>query len=265
MIPVKLSIIIPVYNEEQTIGEVVERVLAVSLAGIEKEILIANDGSSDGTRDAMLKSGWATDRRIRILESQINVGKGAAVRLGLKFATGDIVLIQDADLELDPGEYGALLAPILAGRTQVVYGSRFLEPSHHVPLRARLGNRALTALTNLLFRSKLTDMETAYKVFRRAALDGISLRCVGFDFEPELTAKLLLAGHRIVEVAIAYNPRRVDEGKKIRWVDGVDAAYALMKCRLGASPRRASGPVEPVNSVDPVDPVDPVDNVRHLR
>jgi glycosyltransferase involved in cell wall biosynthesis len=239
MIPVKLSIIIPVYNEEQTIGEVVERVRAVDLAGIEKEILIANDGSSDGTRDAMLRSGWASDPRIRILESPINVGKGAAVRLGLTLATGDIILIQDADLELDPEEYGALLAPILGGNATVVYGSRFLKPSHRVSLRARLGNRFLTALTNFLFQSGLTDMETAYKVFRREALDGIRLRCVGFDFEPELTARLLLAGHRIVEVPIAYNPRRVDEGKKIRWVDGADAVYALLKCRLGSSRRSA--------------------------
>ena len=246
----KLSIIIPVYNEEQTIREVVERVLAVDLAGIEKEILIANDGSSDGTRVAMLKSGWAADPRIKILESQINVGKGAAVRLGRKVATGSVSLIQDADLELDPQEYGALLAPILDGRANVVYGSRFLNPSHRVSLRARLGNRTLTALTNVLFRSKLTDMETAYKVFRREALDGIRLRCVGFDFEPELTAKLLLAGYRIVEVPIVYNPRRVDEGKKIRWVDGIDAVYALLKCRLSSARQKTSGALE---------------NVRHLR
>jgi glycosyltransferase involved in cell wall biosynthesis len=250
MIPVKLSIIIPVYNEEQTIGEVVERVRAVDLVGVEKEILIANDGSSDGTRDAMLTSGWAADPRIKILESEINVGKGAAVRLGLKVASGNVILIQDADLELDPREYGALLAPILDGRTNVVYGSRFLKPSHRVSLRARLGNRALTMLTNLLFRSRLTDMETAYKVFRREVLQGIELRCVGFDFEPELTAKLLLAGHPIVEVPIAYNPRRVDEGKKIRWVDGIDAVYALLKCRLSGSRQKTPGALE---------------NVRHLR
>ena len=250
MIPVKLSIIIPVYNEEQTIGEVVERVRAVDLAGIEKEILIANGGSSDGTRDVMLKSGWATDPRIKILESQINVGKGAAVRLGLKVESGNVILIQDADLELDPQEYGALLAPILDGRTNVVYGSRFLKPSHRVSLRARLGNRALTILTNLLFRSRLTDMETAYKVFRREVLEGIELRCVGFDFEPELTARLLLAGHPIIEVPIAYNPRRVDEGKKIRWVDGIDATYALLKCRLSGLRQKTPGALE---------------NVRHLR
>jgi glycosyltransferase involved in cell wall biosynthesis len=152
--------------------------------------------------------------------------------MGLAFATGDILLVQDADLELDPNEYGRLLAPILEGRAQIVYGSRFLAGSQRLERRRRLANRFLTTVTNILFRARLTDMETAYKVFRREALDGIRLRCVGFDFEPEITARFLMAGHRIVEVPIRYNPRRTDEGKKIRWIDGVDALYALLKCRL---------------------------------
>jgi glycosyltransferase involved in cell wall biosynthesis len=222
-----------VYNEEQTISEIVERVRAVDLGDIEKEIIIANDGSSDGTRLSIDSSRWASDPRIKTYDNPINVGKGGAVRIGLKYATGDLVLIQDADLELDPEEYGGLLAPILDGRTNVVYGSRFLKPTARFALRTRFGNRLLTRLTNVLFGSQLTDMETAYKAFRRHVLDGIRLRCVGFDFEPELTAKILLAGRRIVEVPISYHPRRVDEGKKIRWTDGIDAVYVLLKCRLG--------------------------------
>ena len=230
----KLTVIIPVYNEAQTISQVVDRVRAVDIGDIEKEIIIANDGSSDGTRLAIDASRWSHDTRVKIYNSPINLGKGAAVRFGIGMATGDILLVQDADLELDPNEYGRLLAPILDGRTDVVYGSRFLKPTARVAFRRRVANQFLTVLTNILFGARLTDMETAYKVFRREALDGIRLRCVGFDFEPEITAKLLRAGRRILEVPIGYQPRREDEGKKIRWIDGVDAIYTLIKCRLGA-------------------------------
>ena len=229
----KLSIIIPVYNEEQTIGEVIERVWMVDLGALDREVIIANDGSSDGTRGAIDASRWINDPRVKTYNSPIILGKGAAVRLGLAFATGDILLVQDADLELDPNEYGRLLAPILDGRSDIVYGSRFLNPNGRVALQRRLANGFLTMLTNLLFGGRLTDMETAYKVFKREALDGIRLRCVGFDFEPEITAKVLRSGRRILEVPIAYQPRREDEGKKIRWIDGLDAIYALIKCRLG--------------------------------
>jgi dolichol-phosphate mannosyltransferase len=232
---VKLSIVIPVYNEEQTIGAIVERVLAVDLGGIDSEVIIADDGSSDGTREAIAASSWIRDPRVRTYASRINVGKGAAVRLGLSYVTGDVILIQDADLELDPQEYGRLLQPILDGRSAVVFGSRFLKPVTRISFRARIANRALTWLTNILFGARLTDMETAYKVFRREVLDGIRLRCVAFDFEPEFTAKVLLHGHRIVEVPISYHPRRADEGKKIRWVDGLDAVYVLLKCRFGGA------------------------------
>jgi dolichol-phosphate mannosyltransferase len=227
----KLSIIIPVYNEEQTIGTVVERVRAVNLDGIEKEIVVANDGSDDGTQRAIEAMPTGGPTPLSVHESPINLGKGAAIRLGLKYATGDVILIQDADLELDPNEYGALLAPILEGAS-VVYGSRFLRRIEGISARTRVANRMLTWLTNVLYLARLTDMETGYKVFRREVLGKIKLRAVGFDFEPELTAKLLLAGYRIVEIPITYNPRRRDEGKKIRWVDGLDAAYTLIKYRL---------------------------------
>jgi dolichol-phosphate mannosyltransferase len=227
----KLSIIIPVYNEEQTISTVVERVRAVDLGAIEKEIIVANDGSDDGTQRAIEAVPASDAVPLRVLESPINLGKGAAVRLGIKYATGDVILTQDADLELNPNEYGALLQPILDGAS-VVYGSRFLRKVAGISFRARVANRLLTWLTNILFGARLTDMETGYKVFRREVLAKVRLRAVGFDFEPELTAKLLLAGYRIVEVPITYNPRRVDEGKKIRWVDGLDAVYVLVKFRL---------------------------------
>jgi glycosyltransferase involved in cell wall biosynthesis len=228
----RLSVIIPVYNEEQTIDEVIDRVAAVDLGVIEKEIVIANDGSTDNTRGIIDARRWPAGLPVHVYHSPINLGKGAAVRLGLAFATGDILLVQDADLELDPNEYGLLLQPILEGRADVVYGSRFLRPTARIPTKTRAANRFLTQLTNLLFGGRLTDMETAYKVMRRPALDGIRLRTVGFDIEPELTAKLLLAKRRIVEVPISYNPRRVDEGKKMRWIDGVDAIYTLLKCRF---------------------------------
>lgn len=228
----KLSVIIPVYNEEQTINEVIDRVWAVDLGEIEKEVIIADDGSTDATAGLVDAHRYIREGLVQIRHNPINLGKGAAVRLGLSMASGDVLLIQDADLELDPQEYGRLLEPILQGQADIVYGSRFLQASSGVPLKTRWANRFLTALTNLLFLVRLTDMETAYKVFRREVLSSVRLRCVGFDFEPEITAKFLLAGFRIVEVPISYAPRRADEGKKMRWIDGVDAIYTLLKCRL---------------------------------
>ncbi|MCX7680956.1 MAG: glycosyltransferase family 2 protein [Anaerolineae bacterium] len=228
----KLSIIIPVYNERQTIGEVIERVCEVDLGDIEKEIIVADDGSTDGTAEIIAQQRELHPFIIKVHTSLINLGKGAAIRFGLEYATGDVILIQDADLELNPQEYACLLEPILYRGAQVVYGSRFLRRASNIPLRTVLANRFLTALTNLLYGSHLTDMETAYKVFTRQAIQSIRLRCVGFDIEPEITAKFLLAGYRIYEVPISYNPRTEDEGKKIRWIDGVEAVYTLLKYRF---------------------------------
>jgi glycosyltransferase involved in cell wall biosynthesis len=231
----KLSIVIPVYNEEATVGQVIERVREVNLGSVEKEIIVANDGSSDGTwqvvRDCAER--WP---EVSVYTSPINLGKGAAVRLGMHHASGEIVIIQDADLELDPGEYPQIIGPILAGEADVVYGSRFMSDANHVPLRTRWANQALTTLTNVLFGGRLSDMETAYKAFRRDVLQGLGLRCARFDFEPEVTARLLLAGHRIHQVPISYHPRTAQDGKKISWFDGIEAVLTLLRCRIEARP-----------------------------
>jgi len=229
----KLSVLIPVYNEEMTIGELIERVARVDIGNIEMEIIIANDGSTDASAHIIEEHRRLHSDLIRACSMPINLGKGAAIRLGLYHARGDVILIQDADLELDPNEYSNLLQPIVEGRTNVVYGSRFLHTRKRgIPLRTRWANRFLTAVTNLLFGTRLTDMETAYKVFRRELLQGVRLRCVHFDFEPEITGQLAKRGHRIIEVPISYNPRRADEGKKISWVDGLEAIYTLLRVRF---------------------------------
>jgi glycosyltransferase involved in cell wall biosynthesis len=227
----KLSVVIPVYNEQDTIGEVIEKVQAVDMGPISREIIISDDGSTDASARVIREHHEQATELIKVHTSPINLGKGAAVRLGLSYATGDIVIIQDADLELDPDEYKLLIAPIVARQADVVYGSRFMR-ANRIPLLTRLANRFLVLLTNLLYGSRLTDMETAYKAFRREALANIKLRCVRFDFEPEITAKFLRAGYTIHEVPISYNPRTPDEGKKISWIDGLEAIYTLVRCRF---------------------------------
>lgn len=220
-----LSVVIPIYNEESTIGQVLERVDAVP---IDKEIIVVDDGSTDRTGEIL----QAHRSRLRhVHEGRANIGKGAAIRIGLTYAAGDFTIIQDADLELDPGEYGRILAPLLNGSTQVVYGSRFRE-RNPIPLRTRLANRFLVAITNLLYGSRLTDMETAYKAFRTDVVRSLRLTSLRFDIEAELTAKLLRSGHRIVEVPISYRPRTKDEGKKIGLADGIAAIVALVRWRL---------------------------------
>lgn len=230
--PLTLSVVIPVYNEQATIGEVIDRVQSVDLGPIAKEIIISDDGSTDASPQIIRERCKHSTELISVHTSPINLGKGAAVRLGLSYATGDIVIIQDADLELDPVEYAQMIEPIIAGHADVVFGSRFRRKSSKIPLRTRLANWLLVLLTNLLFGSKLTDMETAYKAFRRDVMAGIKLRCVRFDFEPEITAKLLRAGYSIYEVPISYDPRTPAEGKKISWIDGFEAIYTLVRCRF---------------------------------
>jgi glycosyltransferase involved in cell wall biosynthesis len=233
----KLSIVMPVYNERATIEQIIDQVRAVDV-GIERELVIVDDASTDGTRE-LLAQRFSGDSVVRVFSHERNRGKGAAVRTGIEQATGDVVLIQDADLEYDPNDYRELLRPIVEEQAQVVYGSRFLGRRHRLLGRERvafplqyLGNRFLSMLTNLLYRSSLTDMETCYKAIARPVLQGLDLRANKFDFEPEVTAKILRRGHRITEVPIRYRPRTYREGKKISWRDGARAVWTLFKCRF---------------------------------
>jgi len=227
----KLSIIIPAYNEQATITEIIQRVRAQNLNSIEKELIVVDDGSTDGTREILNQLPPQADTRI--LFHEYNRGKGAAVRTGLAQATGDLILIQDADLEYDPRDYPQLLQPILEGRAKVVYGSRFLGgPRKAMLFWHMVGNKFLTLITNILFDSILSDMETGYKVFSAEVIRGIPLRSRRFEFEPEVTAKVLKRGHRIFEVPITYTGREYAEGKKISSRDGFLALWTLILYRF---------------------------------
>lgn len=228
----KLTVIIPVYNEEKSIIQVIDKVKNVKLNEVEKDIVIVDDFSTDATKELLEK---LKDSSIKIFFHQKNQGKGAAIRTALKHATGDIILIQDADLEYNPAEYEKLLKPIMENKTKVVYGSRLNAIKKNLKKMYKLhyfGNLFLTIMTNILYGAKITDMETGYKVFRKEVINNINLKAKRFDFEPEITAKILKKGYKITEVPINFMGRKFDEGKKITWKDGVKAMYYLIKYRF---------------------------------
>ncbi|HXQ43941.1 MAG TPA: glycosyltransferase family 2 protein [Acidimicrobiales bacterium] len=226
----RLSVIVPVFNERNTVAEVVRRMRAVALPhDLALEVVVVDDGSSDGT-DKVLAA--LEDSTVRVVSHDANAGKGAAIRTGLEAVVGDLVLVQDADLEYDPDDWPRLLDPILKGKAQIVYGSRFTGERKNMFPSHWLGNRFLTLLTNVLYRSTLSDMETCYKLFDRRVLAGITIRSQRFDFEPEITAKVLRRGYRIYEVPISYAGREISEGKKISWRDGIGAVVALVRYRF---------------------------------
>ena len=223
-----LSVIVPVFNEHNTVGEIIRRIRAVELP-IDLEVVVVDDGSSDGSTQ-VLKA--LEDSTVRVIVHPHNQGKGAAVRTGIERARGDVVLIQDADLEYDPDDWGRLLSPMFKGKAEIVYGSRFTGERRNMLFWHWVGNRFLSLVTNVLYNTTLSDMETCYKLFDRKVLDRFTIESSGFELEPELTAKALRLGYRIYEVPISYAGREFHEGKKITWKDGFGALWALVKYRF---------------------------------
>jgi glycosyltransferase involved in cell wall biosynthesis len=235
--PEVLSIIVPVYNEVRTVRAVIDRLLAIDLP-VAREIVVVDDGSTDGTREALAALGirdsglGIRESRLIVIHAERNAGKGAAVRLGLNSARGTIIAIQDADLELDPQQMSALVAPIVRGEADIVYGSRFLAGRPDAPWITIAANRVLTSTTNLLFGGSLTDMETCYKIMRSEVARSLKLDANRFDIEPQITARLLRGGHRIHELPVKFDPRSRSQGKKIGWRDGVRAMQVLFAERF---------------------------------
>ncbi len=225
----KLSIVIPCYNEIETINKILKRVEAADIGPVEKEIVIVDDFSTDGTRELLRSNGIPH----KVIFHEQNKGKGYALRTGFQHVTGDVVIIQDADLEYDPNDYKQLIEPILRGECQVMYGSRDRKENKlHSGAMFYAGGKIVTWVTNILYGSRLTDEPTCYKVFSRELLQSIQLKCERFEFCPEVTAKVLKRGIKIRELPIAYYPRKVSEGKKINWKDGVEAIWTLIKYRF---------------------------------
>jgi glycosyltransferase involved in cell wall biosynthesis len=229
-----LSIIVPVYNEVRTVLAVIERLQQIDLP-VKREIVIVNDGSTDGTREVLDAGISGVGSGIRVIHVSPNAGKGAAIRRGFSEARGTIVAIQDADLELDPQQLSTLVAPILRGDANVVYGSRFLAGRPAAPWMTIAGNRALTAVTNVLFGASITDMETCYKIMRTEVARSLALDANRFDIESQVTARLLRSGHRIHELPVKFDPRSRAQGKKIGWRDGVRALEVLVRERFRKS------------------------------
>ena len=231
MRPVKLSIVIPAYNEERTLPAILERIRFLNLGNVQKEIILVDDHSTDRTQDIMKKMN---DANIKIFFHSTNRGKGAAVRTGLKHATGDFIIIQDADMEYDPGDYRKLLKPLAEGKADAAFGSRFIKKSGAKRNLFYYGNRGVSFFASLLFMRRLTDIETCYKMMSRKVVDTLLplLDSEGFELEAELTARIIRNRFRLVEVPISYAPRLVREGKKIRYRDGIKAVFYLIKYRF---------------------------------
>ncbi len=228
----KLSIIIPAFNEEKSLDAVLRKVMAAEVKGVKKEVIAVNDGSRDRTRDIL--NAWKK-KGIKVFHHPRNIGKGAAVRTGISHATGTLIIIQDADMEYDPKEYPKILAPLLEKKSKVVYGSRIETIRNNLKdmyLMHYLGNRLLSLATSIFYGACITDMETGYKAFRKEVVQGMALHARGFDIEPEITAKILKRGYRILEVPIGFKARTFDEGKKITWRDGITALWTLLKYRF---------------------------------